>query len=168
MADLRIGPARPADLPRLAELEALCFPEPRSREALLAELSDPSRHLLLAAWLGEELAGYAGLDFVLDEGYITDVAVFPAFRRRGAARALLEELARRGRELGLSFLSLEVREGNAPARALYASMGYRAAGRRRDFYRSPREDAVIMTLPLAGDGPGEGEAPAGAPGRTPP
>ena len=168
MTGFTVRPARPADVPRLAELEALCFPEPRSREALLAELSDPSRHLLLTARVGEELAGYAGLDFVLDEGYITDVAVFPAFRRRGAARALLAGLARRGRELGLSFLSLEVREGNAPARALYASMGYREAGRRRDFYRSPREDAVIMTLSLAGDGPGGGETPAGAPGRTPP
>ena len=103
MADFRTEPAVPGDAPRLAELEALCFPEPRSRAALLDELSDPGRHLLLAARREGELAGYVGLEYVLDEGYITDVAVFPRFRRQGAAQALLTELARRGRAMGLSF-----------------------------------------------------------------
>ena len=156
MADFCIEPAAPGDASRLAELEALCFSEPRSQAALLDELSDPGRHLLLAARREGELAGYVGLEYVLDEGYITDVAVFPRFRRQGAARALLTELARRGRAMGLSFLTLEVRASNASALALYTSLGYRQAGLRRNFYRSPVEDAVLMTLWLAESRPEKG------------
>ena len=148
----QVESAVPEEIPRMAELEALCFSEPRSAQALLEELESPERHLLLSARIGKELAGYAGLEYVLDEGYITDVAVFPEFRRRGVARALLKELACRGRTMGLSFLTLEVRAGNAPAIALYAGLGYQEVGRRRDFYRAPREDAVLMTCWL--DEPG--------------
>lgn len=155
MEKLRVESAAPGDIPGMAELEALCFSEPRSSQALLEELESPERHLLLSARIGEELVGYAGLEYVLDEGYITDVAVFPEFRRRGVARALLEELARRGRTMGLSFLTLEVRAANAPAIALYRGTGYREVGRRRDFYRAPREDAVLMTLWLKETGPEE-------------
>ena len=141
--------ARTGDAPRLAELEALCFAEPRSEGALLGELGDPGRYLLLAARLDGELAGYAGLEYVLDEGYVTDVAVFPEFRRRGVAKALLRELERRARGMGLRFLTLEARPSNTPAVSLYAALGYEEAGRRRDFYRNPREDALLMTLWLS-------------------
>ena len=76
------------------------------------------------------------------------MAVFPELRRRGAARMLLAELERRGRMLGLSFLTLEVRPSNAAALALYQGEGYREAGRRRGFYTAPREDALLLTKQL--------------------
>ena len=94
------------------------------------------------------MAGYAGLMHVLDEGYINNVAVDPALRRRGTADALLDELERRCRALCLSFATLEVRAGNAPAIALYEKHGYRSVGLRRRYYEKPVEDAVIMTLEL--------------------
>ena len=91
------------------------------------------------------MAGYAGLQTVLDEGSITNVAVLPEFRRRGAARALLEELLARGKAMDLAFLTLEVRASNAPAIALYTGLGFQEVGRRRGYYEAPREDALLFT-----------------------
>ena len=106
--------------------------------------------------------GYIGLMYVLDEGYISNVAVDAAFRRCGAADALVGELIRRCRRMLLSFVTLEVRAGNAPAIALYEKHGFRAVGRRRGYYEKPREDAILMTLTLDGGPetarPGKGES----------
>ena len=84
-------------------------------------------------------------NILLDEGYIGNVAVRPAYRRRGIAGALLQALETLGREKALSFLTLEVRAGNAPAIALYEKNGYACVGRRPDYYDHPREDAILMT-----------------------
>ena len=80
-----------------------------------------------------------------DQGYITNVAVRPEYRRQGVASQLLEVFARFAQGRGLAFLSLEVRASNAAARALYEKHGYVQAGLRRNYYEHPREDAVIMT-----------------------
>ena len=93
-------------------------------------------------------AGYVGLLAVVDEGYITNVAVRPDCRRQGVASSLLQALEARGRARNLTFLTLEVRQSNAPARALYEMQGYVQAGMRRNYYENPREDAVIMTKTL--------------------
>ena len=81
---------------------------------------------------------------VLDEGYISNVAVSPAFRRRGIASALIRALLDRARERNLSFVTLEVRESNAAAIALYEGFGFRPVGRRKNYYDAPKEDAWIM------------------------
>ncbi len=132
---------------RLAELERLCFSRPWSREGLEAELGNPAA-VFYVALSGEEIAGYAGMHCAAGECYLDNVAVFPKFRRRGAAtallNALLEETARRGGE----FLSLEVRPSNLEAVGLYRRFGFREEGRRKDFYAEPREDALIMTKRL--------------------
>lgn len=146
-----VVPAVPGDGAELARLEAACFAHPRSETALREEIGQPERYLLLACkWQGQ-LEGYVGLEYVLDEGYITDLAVFPRYRRHGVGTALLRELERRGRELGLRFLTLEVRPSNAAALGLYRAMGYWEAGRRRDFYTDPREDALLLTKYLKND-----------------
>ena len=131
---------------QIADIERLCFPDPWSRQ-LLEELVDHAGAVSLAA-VGEDgtVLGYASAQTVLDEGYINNVAVHPACRRQGIASRLLEELRRQGEALELAFLTLEVRASNAPAIALYAGEGYREAGRRKNYYRHPMEDAIIMTL----------------------
>ena len=97
--------------------------------------------------MGEDgtLLGYAGLLVVLDEGYITNVAVRPAYRRQGIASDLLGVFERFARGHQLTFLTLEVRASNAPAIALYEKYGFQRAGVRPNYYQSPREDAIIMT-----------------------
>ena len=144
---IEIRPAAASDLDWLCAMEAECFSLPWTREQLERQLSGDGR-LLYVAELDSNLAGYMGLDYVLDEGYVTNVCTAPAFRRRGVAGALIDAVASRAGELGLAFVSLEVRESNAAARALYAAKGFEIDGTRPGYYEKPREDAVIMTLHL--------------------
>ncbi len=127
----------------IAEIERQCFPEPWSEDALREELG---KGLFLAAVEDGTVTGYVGCQTVLDEGYITNVAVLPAFRRRGVAERLLTALL--GQAQGLAFVTLEVRASNAAAIALYEKLGFERAGVRRGFYRAPKEDAVLMTKHL--------------------
>jgi ribosomal-protein-alanine N-acetyltransferase len=144
---MRIVPMDAAHIPALAALEKLCFSQPWSAGGLKAELDKPGS-LFLVAEDGGELLGYAGLNAVLDEGYICNVAVRPDSRRRGVASALLTELLKRCGEQGLSFVSLEVRRSNEAAVSLYAGFGFVSVGVRPGFYEIPREDALIMTKTL--------------------
>ena len=82
---------------------------------------------------------------LLDEGYITNVAVFPEQRRRGIAGQLLQVFLNFAEANHLAFLTLEVRPSNAAAIALYQGFGFQEAGRRKNYYQQPREDAIIMT-----------------------
>ena len=91
------------------------------------------------------LLGYAEVRAVLDEGTLERIAVAPAARRRGIGEALLARLVREGRGR-LAFLTLEVRAGNAPTIGLYEKLGFRAVGRRRNYYREEHEDALLMTI----------------------
>ena len=139
-----------AHIPQIAALERRCFSMPWT-EAMLRSQTAPG-HVFLAAVEdeaeGTAVLGYVGLLFVLDEGYISNVAVAPERRRSGIADALLSALERRAREKELAFLTLEVRAGNAAAIALYEKHGFRAVGRRKSYYEKPREDAIMMTLEL--------------------
>ena len=74
------------------------------------------------------------------------MAVRPEYRRQGVASQLLDVFRRFGEGQGLAFLTLEVRDSNQAARALYARHGFVEAGRRKNYYQHPKEDAIIMTL----------------------
>lgn len=144
---MTIRDARPSDVPEIAALERECFSLPWSEEIIASQLGGPGR-IMLAAEENGALAGYMGLQYVLDEGYISNVCTAPPFRRRGVARALIGELVRRAEALELAFLSLEVRVSNAPAIALYRGEGFVEAGVRPGYYEKPAEDALIMNLNL--------------------
>lgn len=156
-----IAEAREELLPRIQRIEQASFSLPWT-EAMLRIQLDRNSHIFLTAQAGGRIVGYIGLMYVLDEGYISNVAVDAAFRRCGAGDALVGELIRRCRRMLLSFVTLEVRAGNAPAIALYEKHGFRAVGRRRGYYEKPREDAILMTLTLDGGPetarPGKGES----------
>ena len=127
----------------MAELEKLCFAMPWSEKSVAGELDNP-----LALWLvamdGESLAGYVGSQTVMDETDMMNLAVTPQFRRQGVGEALVNALVASLKELGSRCLTLEVRDSNGPARALYAKLGFAEVGRRRGYYRDPREDALIL------------------------
>lgn len=135
-----IRAATGADLPDIVELEALCFSLPRSE----GEIARALPHFFVAEEDGAFL-GYADARAVLDEGYMGNIAVAPAHRREGVGDALLNALLRWGRENDLRFLTLEVREQNAPARALYASRGFVEVGLQKHYYERPADNAVLMT-----------------------
>ena len=132
------------DVPGLAALEKACFADPLLEDAVARQIADPMRVFLLAEENGA-LSGAADFQFVLDEGYIGNVAVFDSCRRRGVGYALMEALLREAREKKLAFLTLEVRQSNIPARALYEKCGFSVAGQRKNYYEKPVEDAIIMT-----------------------
>ena len=137
--------ARGEDIPAVAALERAVFPEGAAEDLLRRMLAD-GRHVLLLAEEDGEMLGYAWYEFVLDEGYVGNLAAAPECRRRGVGRALTEAMLSDAETKGLAFLTLAVRESNAPARALYEKAGFRTAGVRKNYYERPREDAVIMTV----------------------
>lgn len=143
--DYAILDAAARHLPQVERLEQRCFSVPWTEAQLRAQLPD-DRHVFLVAERGGEVLGYVGLMHVLDEGYISNVAVSPDCRRQGIGAALIAELTRRAGRLELSFLTLEARASNAPAIRLYEKMGFRQVGRRKRYYQRPEEDAVLMTL----------------------
>ncbi len=131
----------------IARLEALTFAEPWSESALALLLSDTALGFVC---LDDEACpvAYVGMLTVLDEGQITNVATHPDYRRRGLADSLLRALLAEARERRLSTLSLEVRESNRAAIALYEKHGFFVAGKRNNFYKNPREHALVMLCNL--------------------
>lgn len=126
------------------EIEDECFSNPWSFESLYAELSKVGACFYVAQDDNNSL-GYIGFNMVLDEGYIANLAVKKAYRRQGVAEALLSKVIETAKENNLSFVSLEVRESNTPAIKLYEKFGFTKQGVRKDFYRSPRENGLILT-----------------------
>ncbi len=135
----------PSNLSEAAELEKLCFSAPWTVGMLLGELKNPLSHYIAAVGDDGFLIGYAGMQSVLDEGYIANIAVHPEYRRKGVACSLINELISYSLEHGLSFITLEVRESNLPAISLYEKYGFEKVGRRKNYYRLPTEDAILMT-----------------------
>ena len=131
-------------LDQIELIERACFSVPWTRDQLAAQL-DESRHVFLAAVQNGVVLGYVGMMYVLDEGYIANVAVAPDARRQGVGRALIRTLLQRADDLALAFVTLEVRASNAPAIALYAGFGFEPVGRRKNYYDKPSEDALLMT-----------------------
>ena len=135
------------DVDGVYAVEIGTFVDAWSRDAFVSDMKNPVARYLVAEQDGKT-AGYVGCQTVLDEGYITNVAVSPDFRRQGIARALIAELTAKAGENKLAFVTLEVRESNAPAIALYTGAGFTPVGKRKNFYSNPTENAVLMTISL--------------------
>lgn len=141
---MKIVPMQEIHLDKLAQLEQMCFSHPWSRQALGEEFSNPAAVFLVAVE-EDTVLGYAGMHVVYGEGYIDNIAVFPAARRKGVGRRLIEALVDWMEHHEGVFLTLEVRPSNEAAVLLYQSVGFREVGRRKGFYQDPEEDALLMT-----------------------
>ena len=132
-----------AHVAQIAALEKICFSDPWSERSIASELDNK-----LAFWLvaveGESVTGYIGSQTVMEETDMMNVAVHPDFRRQGIAEALVSGLVEQLKAMGSHCLTLEVRASNAPAIALYEKLGFAEIGRRKNYYRNPREDALIL------------------------
>ncbi len=128
-----------------AQIEKLCFSEPWSEEALRYMCTSPNTYAVaVVERQSGRLAAYGGCEFVPPEASIANVATHPDFRRRGCASLLLDKMEEFLISRGVKDIYLEVRESNAPARALYESKGFRAVGIRKNYYRFPTENAFVM------------------------
>lgn len=135
----------PTDTKEAAKLEQISLKSEGWTAEGIAETLERGGYYLVAEGDGK-LLGHAGFTLAADEGYITNIAVSPDFRRQGIAFRLTEAIKRLAVSKGASFLSLEVRESNRAAIALYEKSGFETVGRRRSFYRNPAEAALIMTV----------------------
>ena len=130
-------------VPQVAQLEKLCFSDPWSEKSIASELSNK-----LALWLvavdGDSVAGYVGSQTVIDETDMMNIAVHPDFRQKGIGEKLISRLVEELDSMGSHALMLEVRASNVPAISLYEKLGFKQAGLRKNYYRNPKEDALIL------------------------
>ena len=140
---MKIIPMNESHVAQVAALEKLCFSDPWSEASITSELENP-----LSLWLIAEedgaVCGYVGSQTVLDETDMMNIAVHPDCRRKGIAAALITELVSRLKARGSRVLRLEVRESNFSAIALYEALGFTQLGLRKNYYRNPKENALIL------------------------
>ena len=118
-----------------------------SQAQLLQELDAPAGRLF-GLYAGETLCGAAVFQLAADEASLESVTIAPEHRGKGAGRALLTHALAALKAEGAALCFLEVRAHNAPALALYAALGFESVGRRKNFYKNPPEDALVMRAEL--------------------
>ena len=141
---MRIEKMTAACIDAVAAIEAECFSHPWSKKSLEESL-EKENSLFLVAVEDEKVIGYVGMEVIVDEGYIFNVAVSADYRRRGVGYALVRELVTSSMKNSLCFITLEVRESNSAAISLYSKFGFIKAGERKNYYSDPTEAAVLMT-----------------------
>lgn len=131
------------DVASVAELEKICFHDPWSADSIASELDNP-----LSCWLvaidDQRVIGYVGSQTVLDGSDMMNIAVSPDYRRKGVAESLISALICALKKRDSRCLILEVRVSNRPAIGLYEKLGFLQIGCRRNYYRNPKEDALIL------------------------
>ena len=134
---------RESHISQIAEIEKLCFNDPWSEKSIRYELTNPLA-LWLVAVIDGTVAGYVGSQSVMGEADMMNIAVHPDYRKQGVAQMLIAQLIAMLATDGVHSLTLEVRTSNAPAITLYEKMGFVQVGRRPNYYRNPKEDALIL------------------------
>jgi ribosomal-protein-alanine N-acetyltransferase len=138
-----VAPLRSRDLKAVLRIEDEVFDEPWSKRLFEEELAQRTSRAYRAAWVGDELVGYAGQMSVDDEAHINNIAVAPAWVGRRLGTVLMADLVRTALARGSAHLTLEVAVGNEPAQALYRRFGMAPVGVRPNYY-AEGGDALIM------------------------
>jgi ribosomal-protein-alanine N-acetyltransferase len=140
--------ATAADLPEVIALERACYGDPWPASAFASLPENARVFFTVARDVGRALSGYVVAWYVMDEGELANLAVAPAAREQGIGRALLDSMLDDARSRAIAQIYLEVRESNSAARQLYASAGFEEVGKRKGYYRTPKEDALILRRTL--------------------
>lgn len=127
------------DVQAVYNISTVCFSNPWSLEALQSEVEK----LYLVAEIEGQIVGYVGLQQMIDEGEIMNVAVSPTARQKGVGKLLLSTLIEEAKKMMIGTIYLEVRQSNKPARNLYEAFGFKAYAIRKNYYHKPKEDAVL-------------------------
>lgn len=160
-SDIVVIPAERADLTVLVSRNPDCFPHDSDRwdeEIFSHQLPDDGHVFLILKENGVSL-GYICMSFIMDEAELNQIAVFPEAQGRGFAQLLFDSARAAVSERGAETIYLEVRESNAPARGLYKKLGFLTVGKRKNYYKNEREDAILMKLALIAEGEKEGAEP---------
>ena len=144
MSNIKIINMSAEHIKELALIEAECFSVPWTENGLYEELSNANARFYVA-FCDDVVAGYIGAHNIVGEVYITNVAVKGSFRKKGIGETLVNHLVHQSMNENAEFVTLEVRKSNQNAIKLYEKTGFSFVGERKDFYSSPREDALLMT-----------------------
>ncbi len=144
----------PADIVQVHDMSIKCFTTPWELNSFEYELSNRDS-ILNVAELDNEIAGYICLRTMLDVTHVLDVAVTPRLRRSGIGSMLLRSALQDLRRLkpDITLVTLEVRESNIAAIRLYEIFGFKEIGRRKEYYKKPAEDAIIMEMDMSAGNP---------------
>lgn len=148
-----VGRMSPEDLGEIIRLEKESFTDPWPKKGFEVQLADGASIMLTARLMDSssgvgEIVGYLCAYHILEELQLASVAVKEAFRRQGIARRLILEMIWQGREQGAKEIWLDVRESNAAARRLYGELGFGEMYRRKNYYRKPKEDSLVLFRPV--------------------
>ena len=141
--ELLIREMRAQDIPEIMDIEHSSFSSPWSEIAFQGELRKEYA-VTRVAEIRHNIVGYAIANYILNEGHILNLAVHPGHRRQGIATSLIYKLLNILHRKGCSLLYLEVRVSNAPARLFYENLEFMVVGKRKSYYQSPVEDALLM------------------------
>lgn len=131
------------DAPEIAKAESLIFTDPWSEKDIVSVISAEGAMCYTALSDGKVVAYLIGRQ-IAPEGEIYRIATLPEKRRCGVAYRLLDYAVKCEMGVGLESLFLEVREQNTAARALYSSYGFKEIGSRKNYYKNPTDNAIIM------------------------
>ncbi|MBQ9196391.1 MAG: ribosomal protein S18-alanine N-acetyltransferase [Clostridia bacterium] len=145
MADFTIRRMTVEDVDAVHAIEAATFAIPWSRQSFYEEMTRNACARYLVAVLPDgEIIGFAGVWVVMDEGHITNIAVRQDYRGMGIGRALTAALIQYAANLGVVYITLEVRRGNEIAQRVYLGQGFIQVGVRKKYYEDNGEDALLM------------------------
>ena len=142
---MEIRRSNPNDATAISDIEDICFPDAWERKDILSYITGEGGMCFTALEDGRPI-GYIIGRLIAPEAEIYRIAVHPDYRRRGVGYRLLSYALKTERGRGLECTFLEVREGNLAARSLYASYGFSEIGKRKNYYKDPTEDAVVMMM----------------------
>lgn len=145
--NLRFEEAQESLLPFLQVIEDEAYPEPWTTGMFREEIRNQHSYFY-AAYLADQLVGYAGFWLLLDDAHITTVTTEKEFRGQGIGREQMDFLIAKARQLDARRMTLEVRPTNTPARKLYARLGFHEIGLRKGYYAKSGEDALVLELKL--------------------
>ncbi len=140
---MEIRRSLPSDAKYIAAAEEMIFPDPWSERDIISTISTEGSMCYTALSDGKPIAYVIGR-IIPPEGEIYRIATLPEHRRRGVAYRLLDYAVKSERGHGLESLFLEVREKNIAARKLYTAYGFREIGIRKNYYKCPDDNAIIM------------------------
>jgi [ribosomal protein S18]-alanine N-acetyltransferase len=145
---VRIVPLTMERVDEVLEIERLSFTDPWSREMFRSELEVGGGTYARMALRGGTLAGYLLAVLIEDEAHLGNLAVHPSERRTGVGQKLLDDLLETARASGIERITLEVRRSNENARKFYVRNNFMDVAMRKNYYRNPHEDAMVMLRSL--------------------
>ena len=132
-----------SDLEQVVEIENQSFSDPWTKDNFVSE-SNNQVTLFLVAKSNQRVIGYACVWIIIDEVHIGNLAVASEYRKKGIGEKLLKEVFKQAEEKNAKFATLEVRASNSAAINLYKKYGFVEERKRKNYYRNPIEDALVM------------------------